>query len=95
MSPPVRYNDIPTEERKHLASEALRSARSLRTVQFTASFLPLLLSGSLADLVLPKGGPFLPHLGVRVIFAVILYAISWAIIVRPRLRAEVEKLKNG
>ena len=95
MTTHINYRDIPKEERKRLATEAYRRTPRLRAVRFAAVFLPILLSGPLSDYVVPKNGPFLPHLSVAVVFALILSASIWETLGRPRLRTEVEKLKNA
>ena len=95
MNTRVNYRDIPKDERKRLATEVYRLTPRLRTIRFAAIFLPILFSGLLTDSVVPKGGPLLPRLGIRVLFSVILCAAIWETLGRPRLKSEVEKLKNA
>ena len=95
MNSPIKYRDIPREERKRLAAEVYRRTPRLRTIRFAAVFLPILLSGLLANYFFPKSGQFLSRLSVVVVIALILCAIIWESIGHPRLKAEVEKLKNA
>lgn len=91
----VNYRDIPKEERRQLATEVFRLTPWLRTVRFAAVFLPISFSGLLADQIVPRNGPYLSRLAVVVVFALILGASIWETLGRPRLKAEVEKLKNA
>lgn len=95
MTTHVNYRDIPKEERNLLAAEAYRRTPRLRVVRFAAAFLPILFSRLLADYVVPRNGPYISRLAVVVAFALILSASIWETLGRPRLRAEVEQLKNA
>ncbi|WP_157693928.1 hypothetical protein [Opitutus sp. GAS368] len=95
MTTHVNYRDIPKEERKRLESEAIHRTPRLRTVRFAAVFLPVLFSGLLANYIVPSNGPFLSRLAVVVVFALILGVSIWETLGRPRLKIEVEKLKNA
>ena len=66
----------------------------LRVVRFAALLVPMMFSGLLTDYVVSKDGPFLLRLGFHVLFAVGLCVIVWELFGRPKLQAEVEKLKN-
>jgi hypothetical protein len=94
MTTYVRFRDIEKGERKRLSAEASRQPH-LRAALFAAIFVPLLLSGPLADYVAPMGSLSLAHFGARLVAALILAAIIWEIFGRRRLKADVEKLKNA
>ena len=92
---PVSYRDIPKQERTRFVETAYHQKPRLRVVRFAAFLVPMMFSGLLTDLVVSKAGPFLLRLGFHILFAVGLCVIVWEIFGRPRLHAEVEKLKNA
>jgi hypothetical protein len=82
MKTPLVYREIPRAERKLLAAEAYRRSKTLRMIRFAAVFLPILLGGALTQ-----------EVGVSA--AVVLCFAIWESIGRPKLRAEVERLRNA
>jgi hypothetical protein len=95
MNTHIRYAEIPKEERKQLEAEAYRQSPKLRTVRFAALLLPVALSIAPTDHFTPPDSSLFVHLVIRVACALVLSAMIWETIGRPKLKAEVEKLKNA
>lgn len=94
MKTPLAYREIPRAERKLLAAEAYRRSKTLRTIRFVAVFLPILLGGALTQDVGPIDNLLL-RLSISISAAVALCFVIWQSIGQPKLRAEVERLKNA
>jgi hypothetical protein len=94
MKTHIQYRDIPKAERKSLAAEAYRRSGYLRTVRFASIFIPILLGGAFAN----EFGPadqFLAQVAMSVAAALMLCLAIWESLGRPKLKAEVERLKNA
>lgn len=94
MKAHIPYREIPKTERKALAVEAYRLSPYLRTVRFIAFLIPMVLAAVLSRGVSP-GNDLSGSLVVTVLPALVLSAIIWEIFGRPRLRTEIERIKNA
>ena len=93
MTSYISYRDIPKGERKRLAKEALRLPR-IRAIWIPSFFVILLVAGLITDRIVPRQA-MLAHLVVDVAIAMTLYAICYALLIGPRLKIEIEKLRNA
>lgn len=91
---PVRYEDIPKAERRRLATEVYRSSRSLKVITLLAILMPVLLVAPLGRSFIPKDVSREARLGIQILATVVLCVSFMELVARPKLRAEVEKLKN-
>ena len=94
MKSHMSYREIPKAERKLLASEAYRNSRALRTIRFATVFMPIFVGGALAKEFAPADN-FAMSLLAAVGFASVICAAIWEILGRPKLRSEIERLKNA
>jgi hypothetical protein len=90
----VTYQEIEKGERKRLVAEVSRQPWS-RGILFLSIFIPLLVSGTIADSLSPAKRPSFEYFGIRFASAVILAALFWESFGRRRLKQEVEKIKNA
>ena len=95
MTPHVTYRDIPRAERKRFAAEVFRLNPRLRNIQLAGVVIPVAISVVVTDSIASKGSPFLLRLGISISTALILCALVQELVVRPRLKTAIEKLKNA
>lgn len=94
MKTRIEYRDIPKAERKSLAVEAIRQSKALRMIQYASIMIPIMLGGAVAkEFVLPHH--FFERLGITVGAALLVSLLIWESLGRPKLRAEIERLKNS
>ena len=94
----LTYGEIPASERNQLRKEALSKSKTLRALNFAAFLVPYILSVLLIEYILPMGPSLLRvgiRLGVQLLVGLALCALFVRLFVQPRLRAEIEKLKNS
>ena len=94
MKTHTTYREILKEERKALAVEAYRVSPNLRMIRFMAWFIPFVFAAALSR-EFPPGKDLVVSFGVTVPSALILSVLIWEVFGRPRLRAEVERIKNA
>lgn len=75
-----------------LAADAFRASPHLRTIRSIAFFVPFVLAAGLAR-AFPPGKDLALSLGVTLPSALLLSALIWALFGRPRLVAEIERMK--
>ena len=95
MNSRVNFRDIPKEESKRLAAEVFRQNPKLRIIQWVGVVVPIVVSAELTSSIVSKDGPFLLRLAISVSIAVALCAVIQEVFVRPRLKVEIERLKNA
>jgi len=94
MKSRIPYSEIAKAERRALAAEAYRTSPTLRRVRFLAFFIPFMFAAALSR-ELALGKDIQSRLVVTLPSAGILCVLIWEVFGRPRLRAEIERIKNG
>jgi hypothetical protein len=94
MRAQIKYRDIQKSERRRLTAEILRQPR-FRLLMFAFILIAVLLSGTITDYIVAKNGPFLERFSVKVVTALILFAVIWELPGRRPIKQEVERLKNA
>jgi hypothetical protein len=95
----VAHAAISRVKTKLLAAEAFRRTPLLRGIQdlsvFAAIFLSGFLSRPIADRISPNATPYVAGWVVRIIAALLIYAIFWTLFGCGRLRAAMVRLENA
>jgi hypothetical protein len=90
----VSYPEIPATERKALAVQAYRRSRPLRAIKFTAFLLPFFCYLAFSE-EFARGASIPVRMLVGLAPALVLSLLIWEIWGRPKLRAEIERIKNA